>query len=139
MIERVKEPTDELVDALGRLVPQLTSARRPPTVDELAELVATQTLLVARDALGTIVGALTLVLYRIPTGLRGQIEDVVVDESVRGKGIGAELTAEAIRLAREARAVTLTLTSHPSREAANRLYRRLGFELRETNVYRIEL
>jgi ribosomal protein S18 acetylase RimI-like enzyme len=84
-------------------------------------------------------GALTLVLYRIPTGLRARVEDVVVDESARGRGVGEALTREAIRLARESGARHVELTSHPSREAANRLYRRLGFELRETNVFRLPL
>ncbi len=98
-------------------------------------------LLVARAAPdsaagGPIVGTLTLVVFRIPTGLRAWIEDVVVDESVRGRGVGEALTLAAIDLAAAAGARTVDLTSRPSREAANRLYRRLGFEQRDTNVYR---
>jgi len=98
-------------------------------------------LLVARASLdggaaATIVGTLTLVVFRIPTGLRAWIEDVVVDESARGRGVGEALTMAAIGLAAGAGARTVDLTSRPTREAANRLYRRLGFELRETNVYR---
>jgi ribosomal protein S18 acetylase RimI-like enzyme len=139
VIEQASEATDELVEALARLVPQLSPARTPPSAAEVAEIVATQTLLVARDALGTIVGALTLVVFRIPTGLQALIEDVVVDETTRGKGVGDELVQEATRLARAAGASSLGLTSRPSREAANRLYRRLGFERRETNVYDLDL
>ena len=83
-----------------------------------------------------IVGTLTLVVFRIPTGLRAWVEDVVVDDSARGQGVGSALTREALRRAEAAGARTVDLTSRPSREAANRLYRRLGFEMRETNVYR---
>src|SRR6478672_6132897 len=96
-------------------------------------------LLIARDDDGTIVGSLTLVLFRIPTGVRAWIEDVVVDESARGSGVGEVLNREALRLAAEEGAVTVDLTSRPSREAANRLYKRLGFVERDTNVYRYEL
>jgi ribosomal protein S18 acetylase RimI-like enzyme len=85
---------------------------------------------------GAIVGSLTLALFWIPTGLRAWIEDVVVDESVRGQGIGAALNQEALKVARDQGARTVDLTSRPSREAANRLYQRLGFKQRETNVYR---
>lgn len=138
-IQRATEATDELVEALARLIPQLTRSRQPPSWAELQELVQTQTLLVARGADGKVTGTLTLVLYRIPTGPRARIDDVVVDEACRGQGIGEALTEEAVRLAREGGALTVELTSHPSREAANRLYRRLGFEQRETNVYRLRL
>jgi ribosomal protein S18 acetylase RimI-like enzyme len=93
-------------------------------------------LLVARDDLGTIVGSLTLVLFRAPTGPRAWIEDVVVDTTTRGQGIGAALVRDALDRAASAGARTVDLTSRPSREAANRLYLRLGFEQRETNVYR---
>lgn len=130
--------SDAVVEAFRHLIPQLSRTSPPPTRTELEEIAATQTLLVERDG-DTLNGALTLVLYRIPTGLRARIEDVVVDETARSRGVGEALTREAIRLAREAGARHVELTSHPSREAANRLYRRLGFEPRETNVYRYEL
>ncbi len=111
----------------------------PPTEAQLADLLASEasTLLVARwpDQTGPIAGILTLVIYRVPTGIRARIEDVVVDGDYRGKGIGEALTMEALRLAREAGANGVSLTSNPQREAANRLYRRLGFERRETNAY----
>ncbi len=138
------EVTDELLVALSRLVPQLSRSSPPPGAAEVAEMVRAPGthLLVARlpaepdHPRGPIVGTLTLVVFRIPTGLRAWIEDVVVDESVRGQGVGQALTVAALDLAAEAGARTVDLTSRPSREAANRLYRRLGFELRDTNVYR---
>jgi ribosomal protein S18 acetylase RimI-like enzyme len=139
-IERASEPDEELVGALARLVPQLSRTSPPPGPVELAELIAQPgtSLLVARE--GTeILGLLTLLVFRIPTGLKARIEDVVVEESARGKGVGEALTREAIRLAGEAAVGHVELSSNPSREAANRLYRRLGFEPRETNVYRYSL
>jgi ribosomal protein S18 acetylase RimI-like enzyme len=83
------------------------------------------------------VGSLTLVMFRIPTGMRAWIEDVVVDEAARGQGVGEALSRTAVNLAQQAGARTVDLTSHPDREAANRLYSRLGFEQRATNVYRL--
>jgi ribosomal protein S18 acetylase RimI-like enzyme len=132
------EVTVELVQALARLVGQLSRSAPPPTEAELAEIVLAPAthLLVSRDAGGTITGTLTLVLFRIPTGVRAWIEDVVVDESARGLGTGESLTRAAIDIAVAAGARTVDLTSRPDREAANRLYRRLGFEQRATNVYR---
>jgi len=137
-VEPVREVTDEVVGAFGRLLPKLSRSARPLSADELGMLVAyeSNTLLVARLD-GEIVGALTLVLFPIPTGLRAWIEDVVVDESARGNGVGAELTREAIRLARRAGARTVDLTSRPTRGAANRLYERLGFQLRDSRLYRL--
>jgi ribosomal protein S18 acetylase RimI-like enzyme len=140
-IEEAREVTDELVDAIGGLVGQLSRSAELPTPAELEEIVASPAsrLLVARDDSGTIVGSLTLALFRIPTGVRAWIEDVVVDETARGAGAGEALSREALRIATEAGARTVDLTSRPSREAANRLYERIGFERRETNVYRIGL
>jgi ribosomal protein S18 acetylase RimI-like enzyme len=135
-VERVDEPSEELQAAIARLVPQLSTRREPPGPSELAELLATPntTLLVGRVD-GAIVGMLTLVLYRVPTGLRGWIHDVVVDQGARGRGLGEALTQEALRLAEDAGVETVHLTSRTQREAANRLYRRLGFSRYETNVY----
>ena len=140
-VEEVAAVTDELVAAFARLIPQLSRSAPAPTPDELSAIVASPAtaLLVARGDEGTIVGSLTLVLFRIPTGVRAWIEDVVVDESVRGSGVGEVLNREALRLAAAAGAVTVDLTSRPSREAANRLYKRLGFVERDTNIYRYEL
>ena len=138
-ISEATEVDDELVEAFARLTPQLSSSNPPPSRDALGEIVASDAsvLLIARDG-GRIVGSLTLVLFRIPTGVRAWIEDVVVDEAVRGKGIGADLNLVAIERARAAGAKTVDLTSRPSREAANRLYQRLGFNQRDTHVYRFE-
>ena len=140
IVEVAREVDDELVEAMARLIPQLSLSSSAPTTAMLAEIVASPTsrLLVARLE-GRIVGSLTLVLFLIPTGLRAWIEDVVVDEVARGSGVGEALNRFALDEARRAGATTVDLTSRPSREAANRLYRRLGFVPRETNVYRYEL
>ncbi len=137
------EVTPELVDAFARLLPQLSRSAPLIGADELAEMVEAPGthLLLARLAAdgadpGPIVGTLTLVVFRIPTGVRAWIEDVVVDEAARGRGIGQALTAAAIRVAVERGARTVDLTSRPAREAANRLYARMGFEVRDTKVYR---
>ena len=139
-IERAAEPDDELVAALARLVPQLSRTSPAPGPVELAALLGQPgtSLLVAREG-AQILGVLTLVLFRIPTGLKARIEDVVVDESARGMGVGEALTREALRLAGHASARYVELSSNPTRAAANRLYQRLGFEPRETNVYRYTL
>jgi ribosomal protein S18 acetylase RimI-like enzyme len=137
VVEEALEVTDQLVAAFARLVPQLSRSSPVPGEAELSEIVASPaTVLLLARADGAIVGSLTLVLFRIPTGVRAWIEDVVVEESVRGRGVGEALSREALRRATAAGARTVDLTSRPAREAANRLYRRLGFELRETNVYR---
>lgn len=137
-VQVIEDVTDELVDAFERLIPQLSSSSAPPTREQLAEVIdgdATH-LLVARGDDGAILGSLTLVLFRIPTGVKAWIEDVVVDESARGRGVGEALNRYALEMAAERDARSVDLTSRPSREAANRLYRRLGFEPRDTNVYR---
>lgn len=141
-IERAARVDAELVSALRRLVPQLSSSAPAPTVDQLREMIespCTTVLLARTRAGGDIVGSLTLVVFRIPTGVRAWIEDVVVDSSARGRGVGEALSREALRLAVEKGARTVELTSRPSRAAANRLYRRLGFVERETSVYRYTL
>jgi len=139
-ISIVNDVTDDLVAALQRLVPQLTENHPPPSRTDLAALVHDQasTLLVARNARGVIVGALTLAVYRVSTGVRSVIEDVVVDQSARGQGIGEALMKGAIELAREKGAEGISLTSNSWREAANRLYLRMGFKKRATNAYQIQ-
>jgi ribosomal protein S18 acetylase RimI-like enzyme len=137
-IERVTEADDALVASVAALLPQLAPQRRPPDLVALRELLAAPLtyLLVARpDNGGDVLGMLTLLLYRIPTGFRGWIHDVVVDGDARGRGIGEALTLEALRIARDEGAIAVELTTRPEREAANRLYRRLGFEPRDTNCY----
>lgn len=153
--------TDELVAAIARLVPQLSSSAPPPMATDLAAIIGSDatTLFVAEltdgaatdgrsagragddtdDALGDrVVGSLTLALFRLPTGVRAWIEDVVVDERARGRGVGEALVQAALAEAAAAGATSVDLTSRPSREAANRLYQRLGFEARQTNVYRYQ-
>ena len=141
-IVEVTEPTPDLREAFDRLIPQLSSSNPPPDDAALAAIIASDAtvLLVARDpdADGRILGSLTLALFRIPTGLRAWIEDVVVDGEARGRGVGAALSRRALQVAADAGARTVDLTSRPSREAANRLYQRLGFEERATNVYRYQ-
>jgi ribosomal protein S18 acetylase RimI-like enzyme len=140
VVERASEVTPELVSAFEVLIPQLSSSNPPPSASELQEIVSSEAsvLFIARVE-GKIAGSLTLATFRIPTGLRAWIEDVVVDSSARGHGVGEALNLAAIEEARARGAVTVDLTSRPSREAANRLYQRLGFVQRETNVYRYSL
>jgi ribosomal protein S18 acetylase RimI-like enzyme len=137
-IEVVRDVTEAVVEAFGRLLPQLSRSARPLDAAALRALVEWQgnRLLIARID-GEIVGTLTLVTFPIPTGLRAWIEDVVVDETARGHGVGAALTQAAVALARADGARTVDLTSRPAREAANRLYERLGFQLRDSKVYRL--
>ena len=132
------DDVDELTDAFQRLVPQLSRSNPPPdraAVDAMLRSPVTSQF-VARDDDGGIVGVSTLVVFRIPTATRAWIEDVITDEAARGHGIGEALTRAMLDRARELGCSTVDLTSRPSREAANRLYQRVGFELRETNVYR---
>ena len=130
--------SDELVAAIARLVGQLSASALRPSAAALEAIVASPAsrLLLARGRDGRVVGMLTIVLFPIPTGIRAWIEDVVVDEDARGQGVGALLTQAALDLAVAHGARTVDLTSRPDREAANRLYARLGFEQRQTNVYR---
>jgi ribosomal protein S18 acetylase RimI-like enzyme len=139
-IEPASCASAEIVEALARLVGQLSSSAPAPSAEQIEQLLASPAirLLLARDVDGRIVGMLTLALFPIPTGMRAWIEDVVVERDARGRGVGSLLTVEALRLAKEAGARTVDLTSRPSREAANRLYASLGFRPRETNVYRYD-
>ena len=132
--------TQEVVDAFARLLPQLSSSATALTRETLTEIIAAphNTVLLARDpsAGGQIVGTLTLVIFRIPTAMRAWIEDVVVDSSARGRGVGEALTLAAVKLAKERGARTVDLTSRRSRQAAHRLYEKAGFHVRDTSVYR---
>lgn len=168
-VTAVEEVTESLVGAVHRLLPQLSSSARLPSGAEVSEIVSSPatTLFVAKLALGDghagaaiasdeertspqepegdtesgsqIVGMLTLVVFRIPTGVRAWVEDVVVDQSVRGQGVGGALIRAAVERAMARGAVTVDLTSRPSRQAANRLYQQSGFQLRQTSVYRFKL
>lgn len=135
----VTEITDEILEAVTRLVPQLGAHKTPPTRDELTALVksAGSTLLIARhpDETGPMAGMLSLTVYRVPTGVRSIVEDVIVDQSMRRRGIAEALMLHAIELARKAGANGVSLTSNPRREAANKLYQAMGFQKRDTNAY----
>jgi len=176
-VELVTSSTPELVEAMERLIPQLSRTAPALTAQQCADLVAQPGVFLfvfrpdadaptgaasqagsdgqgaagqagpgaqgARAGSGTaagaaapILGMLTLATFTIPTGLRAWVEDVVVDGQARGRGAGQALVEAAVAHATSIGARTVDLTSRPSREAANRLYRRAGFELRETNVYR---
>lgn len=157
-VRAATEADGDLVEALGALIPQLSSSAVAPGPEQVAEMLASPatTLLVARAGPGglvaragsgggdhrregQVIGCLTLVLFRIPTGRRAWVEDVVVDQEARGRGVGEALTLAAVARARAAGARSVELSSRPSRAAANRLYRRLGFEVRHTNLYRLVL
>ena len=139
-IEIAKTVDDDLVDAFDRLIPQLSSSSPPPGRARLEAIVDNpNSALFLATVDGMVVGSLTLAFYMIPTGLKAWIEDVVVDDSARGRGVGEALSVAAVEEARRRGAKDVSLTSRPFRDAANRLYLRLGFEQRETNVYRVKL
>jgi len=132
-IQELTEVTPDVLEAAATLVRQLSSSAPIPSAEDLREIVRSpSTILLLAKGERDIMGMLTLVLFRIPTGVRAIIEDVVVDEAYRGRGIAEALTRVAIDRAQEA----VDLTSRPSRVAANRLYQKLGFRQRESNVYR---
>lgn len=139
-VEQVTQFDPLLLDEVNRLLPQLSSSARLLSELELRAILDSDAtyLLTAGDA-QRLYGMLTVVVFRIPTGARSWVEDVVVDEVHRGNGVGGRLLEAAIVLARQQGAKTLDLTSRPAREAANRLYQKVGFIRRETNVYRISL
>ncbi len=128
---------EELEAALQTLVLQLSRSNPPPSLDAVRAMLAHEaiTQFVARDG-GRVVGVATLAVFPIPTGWRAWVEDVIVDEARNGEGIGRQLIEAMIDRARTLGCSTIELTSRPSREAANHLYRKVGFEARETNVYR---
>jgi len=137
-VEVAREPSDEIVSAFRRLLPQLSrsaAALDRAAIERMLHHDA-NTVFIARVG-GQIVGTLTLVMVPIPSGLRARIEDVVVDGAARGMGVGSALTAAAIDVARSANARTLDLTSRPERDSAGRLYERLGFRERDSRVYRL--
>ena len=142
-IEQVSRLTDEIFDAVQRLVPLLGTHKPKPSWDDLTLLLdsGTSTLLVARFPASDspIVGMLTIALYRVPTGGRSIVEDLVVDEQFRGRGIAKALLQSAIDIAREAGANGVALTSNPQRVEANWLYLSMGFQKRETNAYFLPL
>jgi len=138
-VEKVSEVTDEVYTAVRLLVPQLGANKIIPTRDELNALVRSEAaiFLIARypDKDSEISGILTLTVYRVPTGIRSIVEDVIVDERLRRRGIAEALMRHAIELAGQAGASVLALSSNPARQAANKLYQSMGFQKRETNSY----
>jgi len=137
---KISQPSEAdavTLDAVNQLLPQLSSSAPPLSVDRLRELILSRSvhLYIARED-QEVLGMLSLVLFPIPTGMRAWVEDVVVDEKARGKGIGKALSEHALKEALRLGAMTVDLTSRPSRVAANLLYQRVGFTKRETNVYR---
>ena len=138
-VEIASQASEELVAACHHLIPQLSSSAQPITVSELAEIInSDSTVMFVARIDNKIVGLLTLAIFRIPTAVRAWIEDVVVDSSARGHGVGEALNHAAIAEAKRRGAKTVDLTSRPSRQAANKLYKRLGFVERDTNVYRFD-
>jgi len=139
-ISRVTHADESLLVAMNALIPQLSSSAGPLTLEQLEAVVSAQSnifLIATID--DVIVGTLTLATFPILTGLRAWIEDVIVDEAARGKGVGVALTEAALAYAASIGATTVDLTSRPTRVAANALYRKVGFEQRETNVFRLKL
>ncbi len=138
-IDEITEYNTRVLDILQNLLPQLSKNATIPSEDlarRIVESRATRLLVATED--DVVLGMLTIVIFPIPSGVRAWIEDVVVDETGRGKGVGEKLSKHALWLARSEGARTVDLTSRPSREAANRLYQRIGFTPRETNVYRFD-
>ena len=137
-IKVIKRFSRRVFDAVTRLLPQLTSGSKLITEKHFREILRSERthFIIAEADNEQIVGILTIATYDIPSGSKVWIEDVVVDESHRGKGIGKKMTLFAIDFAKSIGAESIDLTSRPSRIAANKLYQELGFELRETNVYR---
>ena len=138
-VGEVHTATPELLDALKRLVPELSASAALPEMGALEALVRGESsrLLIVRepDESGPIVAMGTMGVYRTPTGVRAVIEDVVVDTAFRGQGFGEALMRRLLDLARDQGARGVVLTSNPRREAANRLYVRMGFRRRRTNIY----
>lgn len=136
-IVKVEKAEPWVLDGLNTLLPQLSPAGRQISLRMLEAMVRSRsTTLLAAVEHQRVLGCLALVMFQIPTGLRARIEDLVVGAGVRGKGLGEQLVRQAIGLAEQRGADVVELTSNPQRVAANRLYRKLGFALRETNTYR---
>ena len=136
-IIEIRDYSEEVLNAVNNLIPQLSSSASPLTKEDLVAIINSESshLLMAIDN-GIYYGSLTLAVFSIPTGVRALIEDVVVSENARGKGVGRVLSLHAIEMANQIGAKTVDLTSRPSRKAANSLYQSIGFKQRETNIYR---
>jgi ribosomal protein S18 acetylase RimI-like enzyme len=142
IIERALRADEELAAAYARLIPQLNPTQPAPSLLELEQILAggaTELFLARAEPGGMILGGLALVVFSTPTGTHAWIEDVVVDQAARGQGLGEALSRAALQRASERGADAVNLTSRPSRAAANQLYRKIGFELRQSNLYRYKL
>jgi len=142
-ISRVTKIDDHLAKAIKDLFSQLTTSRKPPEKEDLKEIIATDStilLILSKDKAGLeIIGTLSIAFYKTPSGHHAWVEDVIVDQQFRGKGLGKALMNKALELARERKASSVNLTSRPSRLAANQLYQKLGFEINKTNLYKYTL
>lgn len=137
LISETTKVTPELCEAFKKLTPQLADIT-PPTAEHLARLIKAESthLFIAREEeTNKIVGTVTLVTCLIPTSYKGWIEDVIVDSSQRGQGLGKKLINFVHDFAQEKGIEVLFLTSHPSRVAANKLYQKVGYEQKMTNLY----
>ncbi|XCB30542.1 GNAT family N-acetyltransferase [Arcanobacterium hippocoleae] len=151
-VELIENASPELENAFAKLIPQLSKSSAPMNIEQLETFLAQDNIYLlgyfsentgdsndgTHDKTRKLLGMLTLVTFEIPTGWRAWIEDVVVDEAARGQGAGQKLVEAAVDLANKIGAKSIDLTSRPSREAANRLYQRCGFAMRETNIYRFQ-
>ena len=139
-IYKLTTVTDQVLAAFEKLIPQLAPDCVLPTKKDLEAIVNSDTtLLFMAEEENEILGTLTLVFNKIPTGDKLWIEDVVVDNSARGKGVGVKLLQFSITYAKRQGIKSINLTSSPERVAANNLYQKLGFMQRETNVYRLTI
>lgn len=140
-IEELQKVDSEDLGSIRDLIKQLSDDAQVLTAEDLQSIITSnQThLFVAKDGEGNIIGMITLITYRIPYKMKGWIEDIVVDEKHRGKGVATGLIQHAIEEAKKYQVKSLNLTSNPTRERANSLYQKLGFVKRETNVYRMML
>ena len=138
VISELTDPSSTALESINQLLPQLSSKASPITMERLSELVGSGStmIFICTNEEAKIVGMLSLVIMKIPTGNKAWVEDVVVDQNARGQGLGKALMDHALEEAGKLGVKTIDLTSKPSRENANRLYQSLGYQIRETNVYR---
>ena len=139
IILEITEFSQPVLEAVNLLLPQLSKSASALDEKSLIDIInheATHLLMAVED--GKYYGMLTLVKFPIPTGFRVWIEDVVVSEDARKKGVGRMLSEHAIAMAKSLGARTIDLTSRPSRSEANKLYQAVGFMKRQTNVYRYQ-
>lgn len=139
-IVEITRYSEEVLESLNNLLPQLLPSASLLSKADLVKIIQSESChLLMAEKNGQYYGSLTLTIVKIPTGLKAWIEDVVVNVNIRGKGVGRLLIEYAVGLAEERGAQTIDVTSRPFRKSANKLYKRVGFDLRETNVYRLKI